>query len=73
MIALFKALPFGIFLTLLLALFMGSGGAQSSLLAIRHFQVADVVDLGFDFRVYWSWTLFVAGTVLTWAILLMMD
>lgn len=72
MVALFKALPFGIFLTVLVALFIGSGGSSGGLLAIFPFDIT-VPELGLDFRMYWSWNLFLAGTGLTWAILLMMD
>lgn len=71
MFALFKALPFGIFLTLLVALFMGSGGATGGLLAIRPFDL-EVAQLGIDARMYWSWYLFMGGTGLAWALLLLM-
>jgi len=71
MIALFKAVPFGIFLTLLVALFMGSGGGTGGTLAIRSFDV-DIAQLGIDFELYWSWYLFLGGTFLTWALMLMM-
>ena len=69
MIALLKAIPFGIFLTLIVALFMGSGGATGGTLAIRAVNV-DVMDA--SFRLYWSWYLFLGGTGLTWVLLLMM-
>lgn len=72
MIAFFKALPFGIFLTLLVALFIGSGGSSGGILAIFPFDV-DIPQLGLDFQLYWSWNLFLAGTGLTFGILLMMD
>ena len=65
MIALMKSVPFGIFLTLLVALFMGSGGGTGGTLAIQKFDVMDI-------NVYWSWYLFTGGTLLTWALLLMM-
>lgn len=71
MIALFKAIPFGIFLTIVIALFMGSGGATGGTLRIRSFDV-DIAQLGLDFKMYWSWILFLGGTFLTWALLLMM-
>lgn len=71
MIELLKAIPFGIFLTLLVALFMGSGGATGGMLNIRPFEV-DIDALNLDFRMYWSWTLFLGGTGLAWALLLMM-
>ena len=65
MIALMKSIPFGIFLTLVVALFMGSGGGTGGTLAIQKFDVMDI-------NVYWSWYLFTGGTLLTWALLLMM-
>ncbi|MEL1252081.1 hypothetical protein [Aurantiacibacter gilvus] len=69
----FKAIPFGIFLTLLVALFIGSGGSSGGLLHVFHFTVP-LEEFGlFDFQLYWSWTLFLAGTGLAFAILLMMD
>lgn len=71
MIALFKAVPFGIVLTLLVALFMGSGGATGGTLAIRPFDI-EVAQLGVDARMYWSWYLFLGGTGLSWVLLLMM-
>ncbi len=71
MIALFKAIPFGIFLTIIVALFMGSGGATGGTLGIRGVNV-DIAQLGLDFRFYWSWILFLGGTFLAWALLLMM-
>ena len=65
MVALFKALPFGIFLTIIVSLFMGSGGATGGTLAIRQVEVMEI-------EFYWSWYLFLGGTFLTWVILLMM-
>ena len=65
MVALFKSLPFGIFLTLIVALFIGSGGGTGGLLAIRPVEVMDI-------EFYWSWYLFLGGTGIAWAILLMM-
>ncbi len=71
MIALFKAIPFGIFLSLLIALFMGSGGATGGMLAVERLDV-DLAQYGIDIKLYWSWYLFLGGTVLTWFLLLMM-
>lgn len=65
MVALFKALPFGILLTIIVALFIGSGGSTGGVLAVRHVEVMDI-------EFYWSWYLFVGGTGLTWVLLLMM-
>jgi hypothetical protein len=72
MIALFKAVPFGIFLTLLVALFIGSGGGSGGTLAIRSFDV-EVAQLGVNAKMYWSWYLFLGGTGLSWVLLLMMS
>lgn len=72
MIAMFKAIPFGIFLTLVVALFIGSGGSTGGMLQVFHFDV-NVQEIGLDIRLYWSWMLFLAGTGLAFAILLMMD
>lgn len=71
MIAFLKAVPFGIFLTLIVALFMGSGGATGGTLAIREFDVV-IREVGVDMTLYWSWYLFIGGTLLTWFLLLMM-
>ena len=71
MIALFKALPFGILLTLVVALFVGSGGLTGGTLAIRSFDV-ELAEFGIDMRLYWSWYLFLGGTGLAWVLLLMM-
>ena len=65
MVSFFKALPFGILLTLLVALFIGSGGSHGGMLNIRH-----VTFEGIEF--YWSWMLFMGGTLLAWAILAIM-
>ena len=72
MIAFFKAVPFGILLTLIVALFMGSSGATGGTLAIRSFDV-DIAQVGIEMELYWSWYLFLGGTFLTWALLLMMS
>jgi len=65
MIALFESIPLAAFLTLLLALFLGSGGASGGTLAIFGFAVDGM-------RIYWSWVIFCSGTALIWALLLMM-
>ena len=65
MIAFLKAVPFGIFLTLIVALFMGSGGATGGTLNIRQMEL-------FEIEFYWSWYLFLGGTILTWFLLMMM-
>lgn len=72
MIAFLKAIPFGAFLALLVALFMGSGGATGGMLNI--FRV-DVVfpEYGIDFDFYWSWMLFLGGTFLAFIFMIMMS
>ncbi len=72
MTAMLKAIPFGIFLTLLVALFIGSGGSTGGALVVFPFDVI-VPEVGADFTLFWSWRLFLAATGLTFAILLMMD
>lgn len=69
MVKLIKALPFGIFLTVLVCLFMGSGGSSGGVLNIFSFHV-EFMD--FNVKLYWSWAMFLCGTALAWFILLMM-
>lgn len=64
MIALFKAIPFGVFLTLVLALFIGAGGSGGGALEVFGFSVE-------GYRLYWSWVLFCAGTGLAWVLMLL--
>lgn len=61
-----KAIPFGIFLSWILSLFMGNGGTTGGVLAVHRMHIYDV-------SFFWSWPLFFAGLALTWALLLMMD
>ena len=72
MVVFFKALPFGIFLTLIVALFMGSGGATGGTLSIFPFDVT-IAEVGLDMTLYWSWKLFLGATALAFAILFMME
>ena len=65
MVALFKALPFGIILTFIVALLIGSGGSTGGFLEVRTMTV-------FDVQVLWSWRLFLGATGLAWGLLLMM-
>lgn len=69
MVTLVKALPFGIFLTILVCLFMGSGGSTGGVLNIFSFHI-EAMDL--NVKLYWSWAMFICGTFLAWAILFMM-
>ena len=66
MAAFLKALALGIFLTLIVSLFIGSGGSSGGLLNVRQVAIE-----GFEF--YWSWALFLIGTGLSFGIFLMMD
>ncbi|ARU17129.1 hypothetical protein A9D14_00360 [Croceicoccus marinus] len=66
MLSFLKAIPFGIFMSWILSLFMGNGGTSGGVLAVHR---AHILDMSF----YWSWPLFFAGLALTWALLLMMD
>jgi hypothetical protein len=66
MIAFLKAVALGIFLALLVSLFIGSGGSSGGLLNVR-----EVAYEGYHF--YWSWALFLIGTGLSFGIFLMMD
>lgn len=71
MIAFFKAVPFGAFLALMVALFMGSGGATGGMLNIHTVDV-NFPDYGLQFDFYWSWMLFLGGTFLAFIFVLMM-
>ncbi len=71
MIAFLKSVPFGAFLTIIIALFMGSGGATGGMLNVMKVDVY-YPDLMLDFSFYWSWMLFLGGTFLTFVLLLMM-
>lgn len=71
MIAFLKALPFGAFLTIIVALFMGSGGATGGMLNIFLVDV-NLPDYGIQFDFYWSWMLFLGGTFLAFVFILMM-
>ena len=72
MIAMFKAIPLGIFLTLLVSLFIGSGGSSGGMLAVFPFDVV-IEQIELDITLFWSWPLFLVGTGLAFAILLLMD
>lgn len=71
MISFLKAVPFGIILTLIVALFMGSGGATGGMLNIFLVPV-NLPEYGIDFDFYWSWMLFLGGTFLAFVFVLMM-
>ena len=66
MFAFLKALVLGIFLALIVSLFIGSGGSSGGMLNVR------LVAIG-DYEFYWSWALFLIGTGLSFGIFLMME
>ena len=66
MFAFLKAIALGIFLAIIVSLFIGSGGSSGGMLNVRLVTIE-----GFDF--YWSWALFVIGTGLSFGIFLLMD
>ena len=66
MIALLKAIPIGIVLAFVVALFIGSGGSSGGLL---NGQLVTVQ----DFEFYWSWPLFLLGTALSFGLFLLME
>lgn len=72
MVALFKAVPFGAFLTLIVALFMGSGGATGGLLGVFPVDVT-MAEYGIAFDFYWSWVLFLIGTLIAFVLIVMLD
>jgi hypothetical protein len=66
MFAFFKAVVLGIFLAVIVSLFIGSGGSSGGMLNVR------LIDIeGFQF--YWSWALFLIGTGLSFGIFMMME
>ena len=66
MFAFLKAVVLGIFLALIVSLFIGSGGSSGGMLNVRQVAIE-----GYQF--YWSWALFLIGTGLSFGIFLMMD
>lgn len=66
MFAFLKAVALGIFLAIIVSLFIGSGGSSGGMLNVRLVTIE-----GYQF--YWSWALFLIGTGLSFGIFLMMD
>ena len=66
MMAFLKAMALGLFLALLVSLFIGSGGSSGGMLNVR-----EVVFEGYRF--YWSWALLVIGTGLSVGLFLRME
>jgi hypothetical protein len=63
--ALFKAIALGAFLTWFVTLFIGSAGSSGGHLYIRHVIIS-------GHTIYWSWPLFIASTGLSGGIFWMM-
>ena len=61
MIALTKAVVPAFLLTWIVASIIGSNGSTGGMLEIFHGMVM-------DHRMYWSWSLFIASTALSWFI-----
>lgn len=66
MFAFLKAIVLGAVLAFIVSLFIGSGGSSGGLLNVRHVAIE-----GFAF--YWSWSLFLIGTGLSFGIFLLLD
>lgn len=66
MFAFLKAVPLGIVLAFVVALFIGSGGSSGGLLNVQLVTVQ-------DFEFYWSWPLFLLGTALSFGLFLLME
>jgi hypothetical protein len=66
MFAFLKAAVLGAILAGVVSLVIGHAGGTGGILNVRHFVIE-----GFGF--YWSWMLFVGGTLLAFAIFLMME
>ena len=71
MISFLKAIPFGALLAVLVALFIGSGGATGGILNVHRVPV-NFPEYGIVFSFYWSWMLFLGGTFLAFVFILMM-
>lgn len=59
-----KAIILGAILTWCIALVVGSQGSSGGQLAVHPLMLA-------DFKIFWSWPLFFAGTGLSWALVLL--
>ena len=60
----FKAIVLGIILTGSVAVVIGSQGSDGGFLAIHKIMVS-------DYKLYWSWPLFFAGSGLSWGLILL--
>lgn len=66
MFAFLKGAVFGAIFGLVVSAVVGHAGGTGGILNVRHFVIE-----GFGF--YWSWMLFVGGTLLAFAILTLME
>jgi hypothetical protein len=66
MFAFLKAVALGIFLALIVSLFIGSGGSDGGMLNVRAVTVQ-------GYQLYWSWALFLIGTGLSFVLFLLME
>ncbi len=57
-----KAFGLGVILTVVVAVVVGSQGSSGGALAVHKMALG-------DYRVFWSWPLFLAGSGLSWGIL----
>lgn len=57
-----KAFGLGIVLTIVVAVVVGSQGSSGGALAVHKMVLG-------DYRVFWSWPLFLAGSGLSWGIM----
>ena len=60
---LLKAMGFGALITCCIAVVVGTQGSSGGALAIHALDIA-------DYKVYWSWPMFLGGTGLFWALLI---
>jgi hypothetical protein len=61
---LIKAIILGCILTGVVAVVVGSQGSSGGALAVHSMAIA-------DYRIFWSWPLFVLGSGLSWGIMLL--
>jgi hypothetical protein len=64
LVRMLKALIYGAILTWAVAVVIGSQGSTGGPLGVHHYQIADV-------KVYWSWSMFLAGSGFSWALILL--
>lgn len=60
----FKAMALGVILTGCVALVIGSQGSSGGFLAIHSMALG-------DYKMFWSWPLFLSGSGLSWGLILL--